>query len=261
MKLKILSLIFLSLFLISTAYLVYTTMDSYFSDKVKQELSKQIEEDKNGQIKGKMVNGAEILPKFLTIYEENPAFAGWIKIADTMMDYPVMKPAEDNNFYLTHGPDGRKSKYGAIYLDVNSNLLNSNTNWILYGHYFPDGSMFGMLENYKKEDFFKAHPQIQLDTIYEEGTYEIIAVFLSQVYQKDQDIFKYYQYTDIETEEQFDEYVGNIKKIALYETGKTAQYGDSLITLSTCDYWTKNGRLAVVAKKLHENSNEEFDKS
>lgn len=248
MKLKVLTIIFLLLFLFSTSYLIYTSVESYYIVKIQSEMSENMRRDDVSQMK--KINGDEILPKFLTNYKKNPQFAGWIKIEDTMIDYPVMKPTEDNNFYLTHGPDGEKSKYGAVYMDVSSNLLNSSSNWVIYGHYFADGSMFGMLKNYKDQNYYKEHPLIQFDTIYEEGIYEIIAVFTSQVYRKNQDVFKYYQYTNIETKVEFDEYVSNIEKLSLYQTGKTAKYGNSLITLSTCDYGTENGRLAIVAKKI-----------
>ena len=40
------------------------------------------------------------------------------------------------------------------------------------------------------------------------------------------------------------------KKASLYDTGKTAEYGDQLITLSTCAYHTEDGRFAVVARKI-----------
>ena len=41
----------------------------------------------------------------------------------------------------------------------------------------------------------------------------------------------------------------DMEQLALYETGVTAEYGDRLITLSTCEYSAQNGRLVVVAKK------------
>lgn len=40
------------------------------------------------------------------------------------------------------------------------------------------------------------------------------------------------------------------KELALYDTGVSAEYGDKLITLSTCEYSAQNGRLVVVAKKV-----------
>lgn len=36
----------------------------------------------------------------------------------------------------------------------------------------------------------------------------------------------------------------------LYDTGVAAEYGDQLLTLSTCEYTYPNGRFVVVAKKV-----------
>ena len=62
--------------------------------------------------------------------------------------------------------------------------------------------------------------------------------------------FRYYDFVDAENEEEFNSYVGKCKELALYDTGVTAEYGDRLITLSTCEYSAQNGRLVVVAKKV-----------
>lgn len=37
---------------------------------------------------------------------------------------------------------------------------------------------------------------------------------------------------------------------ALYDTGVTAEYGDRLLTLSTCEYSRNNGRMVIVAKRI-----------
>lgn len=242
---------FLFLFIISTSYMVYDFVGSYIHYRSNERMENLLQEQKH-ENKREEHGTEQILPKFKAIYEKNDEFAGWIKIPDTMIDYPVMKPKADNSYYLDHSPEGEKSKYGSIYLDVATDLSNRKGNHILYGHYFRDGSMFGTLERYKEKSYWKEHPLIQFDTIYEEGTYEIIAVFLSQVYQKSEKAFKYYKYVDITSKEEFTYYVDHVKELSLYDTGKTARYGDSLITLSTCDYWTENGRLAVVARKIKE---------
>ncbi len=65
--------------------------------------------------------------------------------------------------------------------------------------------------------------------------------------------YRYYDFVDAENEEEFNTYVGgSVKELALYDTGVTAEYGDRLITLSTCEYSAQNGRLVVVAKKATE---------
>ena len=56
-------------------------------------------------------------------------------------------------------------------------------------------------------------------------------------------------FVNAENEEEFNAYIETCKELALYDTGVTADYGDRLITLSTCEYSATNGRLVVVAKK------------
>ena len=52
------------------------------------------------------------------------------------------------------------------------------------------------------------------------------------------------------SEQEFDSYMQEMAEMSLYDTGVTAQYGDRLLTLSTCDSQEKDGRFVVVAKKI-----------
>lgn len=193
------------------------------------------------------VNSA-ILGKYEDLYAENNELAGWIAIDDMKIDYPVMQ-CEDDEYYLHHDFYGKDSKYGCLYVK-NQADLDVGTNFIIYGHNMKDGSMFGDLDMYLKESFFKEHPVISFDTLYEERTYEIIAVFQSQVYNADEDVFKYYQFYQADTREEFEGFYRNIKELSLYDTGVEAQFGDTFLTLSTCAYHVKDGRLVVVAKRI-----------
>ena len=85
---------------------------------------------------------------------------------------------------------------------------------------------------------------------YAKQTYEIIAVFKTVVYTESSSEFKYFQFSDAESPEHFNNYISKCKTKAIYETGVTAEYGDKLITLSTCEYSNTNGRLVLVAKKI-----------
>lgn len=80
--------------------------------------------------------------------------------------------------------------------------------------------------------------------------YEVIAVFKTVVYTNSSDSFKYYEFTDAENVAEFDAYVAKCKELSLYDTGVSAEYGDKLISLSTCEYSRNNGRLVVVAKRV-----------
>lgn len=53
-------------------------------------------------------------------------------------------------------------------------------------------------------------------------------------------------------EDEFNAYIEKCKSLSLYDTGVTAEYGDKLISLSTCEYSRNNGRLVVVAKLITE---------
>ena len=65
----------------------------------------------------------------------------------------------------------------------------------------------------------------------------------------DADAFPFYRFVDAASPEEFADYVSACKAQALYDTGISAQYGDKLLTLSTCDNITDNGRLLVIAKQ------------
>ena len=71
-------------------------------------------------------------------------------------------------------------------------------------------------------------------------------------YKSEQNVFRYYYFVNAETEEEYNNFVEESKKASIYDTGKTATYGEQLLTLSTCEYSQENGRFAIVAKKVTE---------
>ena len=73
-------------------------------------------------------------------------------------------------------------------------------------------------------------------------------MFKTSVYSADG--FKYYHFVDAANAEEFNAYLSTCQALALYETGVSAQYGDRLLTLSTCEYSRTNGRMVVVAKLI-----------
>ena len=194
----------------------------------------------------------DILPyaQIKELQEENSEIIGWIEIPETNINYPVMQ-GEDNEFYLTHNYKKEYLKSGSIFLDKSVNVEKPSTNFLIYGHNRNvKGELFEELINYKKEEYYKEHPVIKFTTTKEKAEYEIIAVFLSRVYYKNEvDVFRYYYFIDAKNEEDFNMYIENCKRESIYNIEETAEYGDQLLTLSTCEYSTKDGRLAVVAKK------------
>ena len=63
-------------------------------------------------------------------------------------------------------------------------------------------------------------------------------------------MFRYYYFVNAKDEQEYNEFVNNAKTASIYDTGVIAEYGEQLLTLSTCEYSQKNGRFVVVAKKV-----------
>lgn len=64
----------------------------------------------------------DILDKYKTLYNKNKSLIGWIKIADTNIDYPVMQTT-DNEYYLDHNLNQEYDKNGSIFMDKDCDIL------------------------------------------------------------------------------------------------------------------------------------------
>lgn len=196
-----------------------------------------------------------VLPEYAPLLEQNSELVGWLRIEDTQINYPVMQSQGDPDFYLKHLFDKTYSDYGCPYVEQKCDVNKPSDNLIIYGHHMRSDKMFSQLEKYKEKSFWENHRYVFFDTLYEKQTYEIIAAFKTVVYTDEPDMFKYYEFFDAENPSDFNEYVSRAKGMSTYETGVTAQYGDKLITLSTCEFSNKNGRFVVVAKRISQQKN------
>ena len=109
--------------------------------------------------------------------------------------------------------------------------------------------MFSQLLNYADKAFYTAHPTFRFDTLYEEGTWQVAAVLRTEL---GADALPYYSFFDASTQEEWQQRVDAILELSLYDTGVVPQYGDQLLTLSTCGVATvtTNSRFAVLAVKI-----------
>ena len=210
-----------------------------------------------------MKSEEDMMPDMAELYEKNHDVIGWLKVDDMVIDYPVMQTPDNEDYYLDRDFDRNSSSAGSLIMDTDSVVgdgtkandyrdgTRPSTNLIIHGHNMRNGSMFGDLDKYRKQDFEKKHNIIKFNSLYEEREYEIISVFLSQVYlAKQTNVFKYYKFFEANNEAEFNDFYSNIKKLQLYDTGVTAEYGDEFITLSVCAYHVENGRLVVVGKRI-----------
>ncbi len=194
----------------------------------------------------------EVMNKVKELQKENEQVKAWIKINGTNINYPVVQ-ANDNDYYLYRNYKKEKSNYGSIFIDCNSNIENPNSNIIMYGHNMKDGSMFKDLLKYTDKEYYNNNKYIEFVTNTNFSTYEIIAVFKSRIfYKNEKNVFRYYQYTNFDNEEDYNYYIENCKQLSFYDTGVNAEYGEQIMTLITCEYSSENGRMVIVAKKLKE---------
>lgn len=190
----------------------------------------------------------QVLAEFAELYRINNDIIGWLSIPAIDVDYPVMHTPEDPEYYLKRNFDKKKHTAGCLFAAGACDPQEPSDNIIIYGHRMKNGTMFGNLDKFKKASFCKENPYIYFDTLEELHTYEILYVFLTTASVGEG--FAYHQFINTENQEDFDAFINQCQKLSVYNANLEAKFGDKLITLSTCDYSSADGRLVLVAKQI-----------
>lgn len=196
----------------------------------------------------------ELQSVFSRIQSINPDTVGWIRIPNTVMDYAMVQ-CNSNQTYVDTNFYGKRSKYGAIFVDMNCRIGPdfSNQNTTIYGHNMKDGQMFGILKNYRAYDFYQKHPFIEIQlTDSALSRWEIFAVFVSAAYPDpaQNSMFEYRQ-RDFGSQQEFIEWIDECKKRSLLNISVDIQPHDQVLTLSTCTYEFDDARFVVMARRVH----------
>lgn len=201
----------------------------------------------------------------------NKDYIGWLKIDNTYVDYPVMMdPGETpegdplygpeanvpNSYYLDHSWDRSYFRDGAIYMDCKDTFDGSDRdqseNLVIYGHNMANGTMFGSVRRYRQDyNFFYDSPFVELSNLYKDYGYVIFAFLITPGSYNATD-FVYWNMEELDTKEEFDSYVQHCRANQMLDTGVDVQYGDQLLTLSTCYADYDNSRFIIVARRLRE---------
>lgn len=251
MRITVISLLSV-VFAVSVGFLVKDYCDSKMQAELYDNLIETVEGTDDTEDTMSYSEDKNFLPDYQELYMQNNDMVGWIKVEDTKINYPVMQSKDNPNFYLRHGFDKSYTVYGCPYVQENCDVDAPSDNLVIYGHHMNDNSMFAGLMKYADKSFWEKHKIIQFDTLTEKGKYEVVAAFKTEVYTDSPNSFRYYDFVNADTEDDFDAYIAECKELAIYDTGVNAEYGDKLITLSTCEYSHNNGRMVVVAKKVAE---------
>ena len=228
----------------ATDALITTAKEKHAFDELAGMVEKESPKDENTE------SVKTILPEYAALYEQNRDIFGWLSIDGTTINYPVMHTPDDPQYYLNRAFDKSDATGGTPFLD--GECTEDGGIYIIYGHHMSNGTMFAPLPDYADEAFWQEHKTIRFDTLYERGEYEVMAAFPGRIYAPENKGFRYYEYTDLKTEVQFNSFMAQVQESALYDTGVTAGYGDTLLVLSTCNYHTADGRFVVVARKTED---------
>lgn len=181
-----------------------------------------------------------ILANFHPLLKENDDTVGWLRISNTVIDYPILQ-GNDNQFYLNYTFRKEKNKSGALFMDFRNSVDTLDQNTIIYGHNMKDGSMFGELRKYRNETFFQENDVIVFNALYEEMEWKIFSVFLSDT------TFNYIK-PEFHDGESFEKFIQRVKEVSMYATEMEITENDHILTLSTCASDFDDARLVVMAK-------------
>lgn len=178
---------------------------------------------------------------FAEYFSINPDFSGWLTIKDTKVDYPVAR-GSDNVFYLQHSFKKKKNELGSIFMDYRNVGMGIDTHTVLYGHYTESGYMFGDLDRYLSRRYLENHPEIIFSDPFTERRYRIFSVHVSP---PDGAILP----VDLSREEQA-QYVARLKEYSVHDLDVAVSGTDHILTLVTCNYGIKDGRLYIHAVEV-----------
>ncbi len=184
-------------------------------------------------------NAPAISVDFEKLTQQNSDVVGWIYCKDTPISYPVLQ-ADDNDYYLQRMINGKYNAGGSIFMDYRSNADMSSLNTVIYGHNMKNGSMFGMLEGYKKQAYYEEHSVLWYLT--PKGTYKIEPI-LGYVTDAASDA-----YTDFQTEEEMMAYLENAMRKSTFVSDVAIETVKQIVTLSTCSYEYDDARYVLVGK-------------
>ena len=173
----------------------------------------------------------------------NPDVIGWIRIPDTVVDYPIVWTG-DNETYLSRDFEGQPSRAGAIYLDFESEPDFSGRHNIIYGHHMRNGSMFAEIAKYKNEEYFQEHPNIYIYTPEREICLSVIASLYT-------DASGIRRKTKFENEESFQSYVDQMTKDCPFRQMPDEPV-ETLYSLVTCSYEFEDARTILYAYEAGE---------
>lgn len=169
----------------------------------------------------------------------NPDVVGWLYCADTPLNYPVAQ-SDDNDYYLRRALDGSDLVTGTIFADCTCTAPMQDRNYILYGHYMRDGSIFGCFEKYYDQSYYEQHPVMYYYTPQGKYKIEIFAGLLTNTSE--------FPYRANFSDEDFEGFLGWARENSFIASDVAVGLEDKIISLSTCSYAYEEARTVILGR-------------
>ena len=179
---------------------------------------------------------------FEKLQAQNPEVLGWLHVYGTKIDYPFAQ-AEDNSKYVNTDAMGEYALSGSLFLDCVNAPDFSNFNNIIYGHHMEKELMFGGLDRYEDETYFKEHEYGNLYYNGQDHGVHFFALVKADAY--DNMIYNVRISGTLEKSE----YLSYVQEQALYYRDLNISAEDEnvrILALSTCNSQTTNGRDVLI---------------
>lgn len=186
-----------------------------------------------------------------SLKETNEDVTGFIKISDTQVSYPILY--RDNEYYLYLDINEEWSNAGSIFMEEANKTDFTDMNTTIYGHnmhYTPMNlsPMFKEVVEFINPEYVAKRKDNIIEIYTEKGInrYKIFSAYISDAYD---DYRKPNRSADI-----WVEYLNEIKEKSEvdFKYKKKFTIKDKIITLSTCDLVTEDGRVVVHAVLINE---------
>ncbi len=212
-----------------------------------------------------------LLERAEKLLKQNPDTIGYISVPQTDVDNPIVQTV-DNDYYLHVGFDGQDYRAGTVFMDFRDVFgwkeEEHSENIVLYGHNMADNTMFGSLRRYRQDlEFYKESPFVHFSSNYEDYTYVIFGLVITagDAVPPSDDLyadpmawegFPYWNMQELDDEKHFNYYVDTVESMNMIDNKVDVEFGDEILTLSTCYSDEDNSRFLIVARKLREGETE-----
>ena len=173
----VLIIFFICMFCYSTFNIIKYVVDEKEQESLNDDLTQSaikitlVQGEENEEAKEELSIDAETFSiDFEYLKSQNKDIVAWIYSKDTPINYPIVQ-GKDNDYYLRRLINGQYNQAGTLFIDYKNKGDFSDLNTIVYGHNMKNDSMFGTLVNYKNQDYYDSHKEIDLYT--ENANYKI----------------------------------------------------------------------------------------